>query len=120
MNDGPQHLVGYRLRDYDHLVATLREAQRAKGAPSQRALGVMLGAHSSSVNEWLVGKTEPLAARLVALADALGYDLALVPRDADAPSAPVHSPQTASSTPMVVRPRVGTSEAAETISGGAA
>ena len=79
MIDGPQHLTGYPLRDYDDLITRLGRSRESKRI-SQRELAIALDASQSSISDWLAGKTDPHGPRLVALADALGYDLALIPR----------------------------------------
>lgn len=76
---GRQQLHGYLLRDYDDLIATLREAAKSQGigmAKLARRLGVTAG----TVARCLAGRacSPDVPARL---ADALGYDLALIPRE---------------------------------------
>ncbi len=79
---GPEPLHGWRLRDYDDLIATLgrsRETQRI----SQHEIARRTSISQGCVSEWFSGKATPTARHLCELADALGYDLALVPRDAE-------------------------------------
>jgi hypothetical protein len=78
---GRQHLDGYVVRDYDQLVATLaasRESQRITYAEVASRMG---GTYLQQVFNWLSGGSECRARRLFAMADALGYDLALIPRE---------------------------------------
>lgn len=77
---GGQALHGYRLRDRDHLVAILRQAWITRG-PSQAALGRRMGISRSQVSAWLNGTAGTVVALVFYLANALGYDLALIPRE---------------------------------------
>jgi DNA-binding transcriptional regulator YiaG len=74
-----RRLAGYVLRDYDHAIATLRESREDQRL-SRRALAPRAGCSMSSLSYWETGTAWPLAPNLFALAAALGYDLALVPR----------------------------------------
>lgn len=58
----------------------LLSAQRRTLGVSQKALAAQLGTQQSAVSEWESGLVEAGGASLFALADALGCDLALVPR----------------------------------------
>lgn len=77
--DGPQPLTGYRLRDYDDLIARLAASRESQGIP-MRELTRRCAVGIGTISEALRGAIDPSASRLVALADALGYDLALIPR----------------------------------------
>jgi DNA-binding XRE family transcriptional regulator len=74
-----QRLADYRLRDYGQARAVLRQAR--KGCTTQDALAAKLGIVQSQVSDWETGRSVPLATSLFALAAALGYDLALIPRE---------------------------------------
>lgn len=82
MSDKPgrQQLSGYVMRDYDHAITTLGQALDNRGL-SQRELARHTRLHQPQISMWLLGKSQPLAGNLFALADALGYDLALIPRE---------------------------------------
>lgn len=78
---GPPPLAGYVMRDYEHMIAALaasRESQRITYAEVARRMGRTF---LQQVFNWLSGGAECRARRLFALADALGYDLALIPRE---------------------------------------
>lgn len=77
MNDKPGR---QQLSGYEQAIATLRLAQLGRG-PSQNALAERIGTSKSSIQHWLAGRREPLASSLFALANALDYDLALIPRE---------------------------------------
>jgi hypothetical protein len=72
-------MVGYRLRDYDHAIATLAESRRSRALTLATVAG-RLGWRPNQVSALLRGYHEARGSRFFALADALGYDLALVPR----------------------------------------
>ena len=75
-----EQLSGYVMRDYDQLVATLRRSWLASGA-SQREVARRMGDDTHVyVSRWLSGQVVATAVKLFDLADALGYDLALIPR----------------------------------------
>ena len=78
--DGRQQLTGYRLRDYDDAVATLGRSLEAQGI-TQTELGERLGRHRQQISPWILGDVEMRSRALFAVADALGYDLALIPRE---------------------------------------
>lgn len=69
------HIVG----DLAGLMALLATQRRTLGL-SQKALAVQLGTQQSAVSEWESGLVEAGGVSLFALADALGCDIALVPR----------------------------------------
>lgn len=81
MSDDPrgQQLSGYILRDYDDLIATLRSSWLSQGV-SQREIAERIGCSRPTVRALLAGD-RTAAIRLFELADALGYDLALIPRE---------------------------------------
>jgi transcriptional regulator with XRE-family HTH domain len=78
---GPEPLHGWRMRDYDDLIATLRSSWLSQGV-SQREIAERIGCSRPTVRALLAGN-RTAAIRLLDLADALGYDLALIPRDAE-------------------------------------
>lgn len=67
------------VADLPALMALLSAQRRTLGV-SQKALATQLGTQQSAVSEWESGLVEAGGASLFALADALGCDLALVPR----------------------------------------
>jgi transcriptional regulator with XRE-family HTH domain len=78
---GRQHLTGYRLTGYGDTIAKLRQSWISQGL-SQRQIAERIGSTDRvAVQRWLAGGVEPFASNLFALADALGYDLALIPRE---------------------------------------
>ncbi len=79
MLDGPQQLTGYRLRDYDDLIATLRSSWLSQGL-TQDAIARHMDCSRSVAKKWLAREAGHGARRLLDLVDALGYDLALIPR----------------------------------------
>ncbi|GAA2696443.1 helix-turn-helix domain-containing protein [Actinoplanes palleronii] len=70
----------YRLRDYDHAIAALN-ANRESRQISISKLAATVKAGRTEVSLWLLGKRKPAAQRLFDLAGALGYDLALIPKE---------------------------------------
>lgn len=86
MNDGPQQVTGYRLRDRDDLIARLRQTQADHG-PSRTAIATQVRLSRQQVSLWLRGSTGTVVAMAFDLAHALGYDLALIPREQPAPEA---------------------------------
>jgi transcriptional regulator with XRE-family HTH domain len=80
VNTDREQLSGYRLRDYDYAIAALRQAWLTRG-PKQSALARRMGCSRSQVAAWLAGECGAGPRRLFALADALGFDLALIPRE---------------------------------------
>jgi transcriptional regulator with XRE-family HTH domain len=113
---GPEPLHGWRMRDYDDLIATLRESWLTQGI-TQDAIARRMGCSRSVAKTLLAGETGHGARRLLDLADALGYDLALIPRDAepgsdeDAPSARAIQPQEPQNGSGVPASTLGPSEA---------
>lgn len=85
MTDGPEHigpmpLAGYVMRDRDHFVATLRQAWLTRG-PSQAEIARRARTSRPTVASWLNGTDGTVVSRAFDLAHALGYDLALIPRE---------------------------------------
>jgi transcriptional regulator with XRE-family HTH domain len=81
---GPEHLgavpfAGYLMRDYEHLVATLAASRDSQGI-SLRALAEHTGCGPATLSENLRGIHRMDALTAVQVAQALGYDLALIPR----------------------------------------
>lgn len=77
---GRQQLTGYRLRDYNDLIARLdrsRESQRI----TLRALAERTDCSAATLSENLRGLHRMDALTALQLANALGYDLALIPRE---------------------------------------
>lgn len=88
MTTSPNHpnrsLVGYVMRDYGHTIDTLRNSRESQGV-SVRKAAADAGTSGASLSEWERGLHVAQAPALFDLAHALGYDLALIPReDADA------------------------------------
>lgn len=71
---------GCVLRDYDDAIATLAASRESQGLSLADVVHHAKGSRGS-LSEALRGKHELGGARLFALADALGYDLALIPRE---------------------------------------
>lgn len=67
------------IRSPADLARIIRDRRRALGQ-TQMSLATRVGAASQRVTEWESGQRRPTAATLLKLADALGYDVALVPR----------------------------------------
>lgn len=80
---GRQHLSGYQLTGYEDAIAKLRRSWIASGL-SHREVAERIGCGRVDAQRWLAGTVEARSRALFALADALGYDLALIPRE-DAP-----------------------------------
>ncbi|MET0426261.1 MAG: helix-turn-helix transcriptional regulator [Actinoplanes sp.] len=78
---GRQRLSGFVMRDYEQLVATLALSRETQGVTFAEMARRMGRCYLQQVFNWLNGGSECRARRLFALADALGYDLALIPRD---------------------------------------
>lgn len=77
---GRQQLSGYVMASYNHAIATLGAARESQGI-SQNALGRRAGWAPATVSNALTGEHEVRGSRLFELADALGYDLALIPTE---------------------------------------
>jgi transcriptional regulator with XRE-family HTH domain len=75
-----QHLTGYVMRDYDNLIATLAASRESQGV-SVREIARRMHGSTTYMYDVLHGRKQLGGSRVVALADALGYDLALVPRE---------------------------------------
>lgn len=67
------------VADLPALTALLSAQRRTLGV-SQKEVAARLGTQQSAVSEWESGLVEPGGASLFALADALGCDIALLPR----------------------------------------
>lgn len=80
MTDLPEQFTGYRLRDYETTVAILARSRERQGLTFAE-VGRRMGCYLQQVFNWLNGGSECRARRLFALADALGFDLALIPRE---------------------------------------
>lgn len=65
------------------LLAQLTLAREEAGL-TQTALGERIGVGLDAVKSWETGRCKPFAGSIIAYADALGYDLVLVPRDGKA------------------------------------
>jgi transcriptional regulator with XRE-family HTH domain len=66
---------------YEELVATLAATRERKGLTFAEVARRMGRCYLQQVFNWLNGGAECRARRLFALAHALGYDLALIPRE---------------------------------------
>jgi hypothetical protein len=91
--------VGYLVRDYDHAISLLAQARRDQKL-GLAAVGERMGHSFQQVGQWLRGTHVAQAPNLLALADALGYDVALVPRQGhpsnpDGDSARLSAPESA-------------------------
>jgi transcriptional regulator with XRE-family HTH domain len=77
-----QRPTAYRLRGYDHAMITLArmraDQELTYAQTAARTTGACTG---SQIATWERGVYEPRARSLFAYADALGYDLALIPRE---------------------------------------
>jgi transcriptional regulator with XRE-family HTH domain len=109
--------VGYLVRDYDHAISLLAQARRDQKL-SLVAVGERMGHSFQQVGQWLRGTHQAQARNLLALADALGYDVALVPRaghpsNPDGDSARLVKPQGAEPTVSRVLPTPEQSRPAE-------
>jgi transcriptional regulator with XRE-family HTH domain len=114
-----------RLTDPTRIGPALGQVRQLLGISRRslaRQLAAKTGRSETSVNSqlwgWENGIHAPDLASVPLLLDALGVYLALVPDDADPPSASHREPHTAVEPSVVGRVGVATSEAAETISGG--
>lgn len=77
---GPRLLAGYVMRDYDQLTATLARSRESQGI-SQGVLAERLDVTQAAISRWLSGSRLGAANLPFDLAHALGYDLALIPRE---------------------------------------
>jgi transcriptional regulator with XRE-family HTH domain len=77
---GRQHLTGYRLRNYDHAIAVIDRARESRGLSINQLAG-RVGLSGQSMSWNLRGKHRMDGRNLLAAFDALGYDLALIPRE---------------------------------------
>lgn len=68
------------VRDYETMVAVLAEFRRTQGV-SLRQIAAQAGGSPATYSEAFAGAHTMLGSRLFALAHALGYDLALIPRE---------------------------------------
>ena len=79
-----EQLNGWRVRDYDDLITRLGNNRRSRGW-SLNDVAERTGRARTAGRGWLWmverGRTVPTAVHLFELADALGFDLALIPRD---------------------------------------
>jgi len=87
---GRQHLTGYRLRDCDDLIATLRSSWLSQGLTLVQIAQRMGRSAPQPVSAYLSGKQGLNLTTACRLVQALGYDLALIPRE-EAPPLGVHS-----------------------------
>lgn len=74
-----EQMSGHRLRNVDHAVARLRHDRRLREM-SQQKVADHVGVTQSAVSEWENRVVGPTANSLIRWADALGYDVALIPR----------------------------------------
>lgn len=77
---GRQHLTGYRLRGYNDLIARLGASRRSQRI-SLRQLAERTDCSAATLSENLRGLHRMDALTALQAADALGYDLALIPRE---------------------------------------
>jgi len=78
---GRQQLTGYVVRDYEHMMAAFAASRESQHLTYDEIARRMGRCYLQQVFTWLNGAAECRARRLFALADALGYDLALIPRE---------------------------------------
>jgi transcriptional regulator with XRE-family HTH domain len=71
----------YLISGYQQLMAHFDHAREDQGLTRQQLADETPGVSRSQVVEWLNGKHESRGSNLFALANALGYDLALIPRE---------------------------------------
>lgn len=77
---GPEHLRGYRMRDYDDLIARLARARESRRV-TIRALAAHAGCSGYTITNGLSGRHRMDPHVLFACWDLLGVDLALIPRE---------------------------------------
>ena len=70
----------YVVAGYEQLMAHLAHAREDQGLTFAE-IGQRSGCHLQQVHNWINGGSECRARRLFKLAHALGYDLALIPRE---------------------------------------
>ena len=80
MKPGHEHLDGYVMRDYDEMRSTLYRSWNDSGR-TLADVAAEIGCAFQHVSVSLRGVNEMRGTRLFNLAHALGYDLALIPRD---------------------------------------
>lgn len=69
------------VRSYEEFIAALAASRERQGLTFAEVARRMGGTFLQQVFNWLNGGAECRARRLFALAHALGYDLALIPRE---------------------------------------
>lgn len=69
-----------RLTDTDQVRQAVNDLRIMFGL-TQRALARDSGYYQGQLSSWLSGRTKPDVASVIRLANALGYDLALVPKE---------------------------------------
>lgn len=77
---GPQQLTGYRLRGHADLISRLRQTQTRRGT-THAAIARQTHVARQQVSAWLAGTSGRTVGYAFDLAHALGYDLALIPRE---------------------------------------
>jgi lambda repressor-like predicted transcriptional regulator len=77
---GRQHLTGYRITGYDHLIAALGRSRESQGI-SLRALAERTDCSAATLSENLRGRHRMDAVTALQIAAALGYDLALIDQE---------------------------------------
>lgn len=70
----------WRLKDYEHALRTMNGIRRNRDI-THAQIAEALGASRQEVAKWLRGVRRASAHRMPQIAKALGYDLALVPRE---------------------------------------
>ena len=73
-------LRGYVMRDYEQFMATLAASRESQDIP-KTTVARRMGCLRGQVARWLAGEVEAHGRSVFDLADALGYDVALVPRE---------------------------------------
>lgn len=69
----------YVVRDYDEFLNTVNQLRTDQGL-SYRGLGALVGTDHTHAGRWMRHEVHMLASTAWALADGLGYDIALIPR----------------------------------------
>lgn len=69
-----------RITDASQIPAALNDLRRMQML-TQRALAADAGFRPPQISSWLAGRYMPDPRSLIRLANALGYDLALIPRE---------------------------------------
>lgn len=69
----------YVVRDYSQFLTTVDQIRADQGL-SYRSLAALVGTNGTHAGRWMRREVHMLASTAWALADGLGYDIALIPR----------------------------------------